>query len=936
MSTSAQRETQDLLTPEYAISNNGVPSRTPSAISVSLPRASIDSIITVGTTTTLNGSRRFLFSNGSKSGSMSYSPLGNNSIYEIVMNTRNKHWLQPPTNLDIPPITLSKNVIDENWKEVVTQYVDDLKKDIDLFTERNNLKNTNRLEEMREYQRAQTDETNGSDLEVTEEEVLLGQIPELYFDKSFRLDNERTFHRVISGVDLQLDRINDETADNGDSSNNDDNGSIGTQTLSHSAYLDLKDKLTDYLDQIEFSLVSELSKSSHKFFYALSEVENIQQKTSETIIDLDSLADSLREIDESEVLKRVENVRDMFKRKNVEKLEQGMLQIKLILTKVEACKELYQSSSLDECMDLISSVDCLIRGDDSMDRDVQSWTSSWPYKLVDLKSVPALSSTREFLTNMKIEIGGKYSLKLAELLLNDLRESYENIDIAETLLETQSQGGKPQNYLEFDPEFKEEVKSYISKLNNCEELTSSFQFYQTKFTAECKSIIKRYLPKAPKPMEEVVPGIEASGDTGEGEEDGEGQHLGTTRREADTSIDSIPQRQVQEGNIHSSSSGGGAVKLSVLIRSQTPAEFQEMLVEIFTRCIASLRHLYKQQKLLLDTALNEVSKYSNSNTGPAKKDDTKVIPENQANMVTQLDIRQGINDVIGILQLRMARVINVRRDITVTLDYKFFLKQYVIVVLFIQECEALSGEFLTKSLSDVLAYQIKGYLSNLEVKSKRTLQKKIELDNWVPFVVKPEFQDEVNKVFLSGKIDPLDWGVILNLGSAVEGAATNTEDKNKTDGEEGTKNSGGSITGHRKSIVVGDKTFVASDSLLTAISILKEVLILSVNLPAAYLPRFERMCYNILKNFNDYTSSSVTQPGKSLMNSGKNLSIMAETIDCLAEFVGIIQRFYQRLSDSCRDFEPLDPTNYAVLLKQYQSFSEMLYQTRAPPPPAPI
>ena len=52
-------------------------------------------------------------------------------------------------------------------------------------------------------------------------------------------------------------------------------------------------------------------------------------------------------------------------------------------------------------MDLISSVDCLIRGGDSMDRDVQSWTSSWPYKLVDLKSVPALSSTREFLTNMK-------------------------------------------------------------------------------------------------------------------------------------------------------------------------------------------------------------------------------------------------------------------------------------------------------------------------------------------------------------------------------------------------------------------------------------------------------------------------------------------------------------------------------------------------------
>ncbi|CCD22736.1 Vps54p NDAI_0A05810 [Naumovozyma dairenensis CBS 421] len=820
-----------------------------------------------------------LFDTGSHSGSMDYSPLGNNSIFEIVMNTRRKNWLNYPTVIDIPPVTLSRNELDSNWKNLIKSYVGEIKDEYEAFENSNSLRNMNRLEQLKQLKDQENNEKSNEDLTsetfdsaTTNGDAAsykqndnglrdLAQVPDFFFERDFHLDNQRTFHHVLGDIDLSLNRL-----------------TMDDQKVRDDAYIELREQLSNYLDTVENLLVNEISKSSNKFFRALSEVDDIERKANDTIVELDELMKTLNIIDKEKLQTKIENLQLLFKRKNVEKLEQSILQIKLVLNKTEECKELYRQDEYDSCLNMIKSIDNLIKGDDAEDSTVQAWTNNWPYKLIHLKTVPALSETREYLTNMKIEIGGKFSVHLTDLLLKDLRSYSEAISVEEALDALQN-GSTQKKHLEFDEKFQTLLTNIIHELNRCEELASSFQLYQDKFIVELKAIIKSYLPN-------------------------ESSATPVLSRSTQDLLQAQPPLQ------QTNTSGGS--KLSRLIKEQTPVEFQEMLVATFTHANQALKRLYGHQKILLDLSLKEINSIDRSS-------------ENQHNMITQLDIRSGINEGIRIIQLRMGKIIAVRREMTSALRYDHFLHLYSIVVLFIQECETLSGEFLTKYLSDVLAVQLKNYIAGRESKNSKRLQKKIDVEKWVPYIVDSSVQKNVNDIVSSIDMDPIDWISILDLTQ---------ERKKASEEEEGSKQDKDDrkVTGHRKSVVVGDKTFVASASLLTAIDIIKELLILSTNIPSTYLPNCEKLCFNILKVFNTATMSSITEQGKPLSKTGKNLSIIGESLDCLAEFVNMVQLFYQRYSDTYKDFIPYDPSHYAELIAMYRTSSERLYMAHAPPP----
>ena len=64
-------------------------------------------------------------------------------------------------------------------------------------------------------------------------------------------------------------------------------------------------------------------------------------------------------------------------------------------------------------------------------------------------------------------------------------------------------------------------------------------------------------------------------------------------------------------------------------------------------------------------------------------------------------------------------------------------------------------------------------------------------------------QSDVNDIVSSIDIDPLSWTTILDMvGGSHDCENGRSEDKEKDEGNE-------TYQGHRKSVVVGDKTFVA-------------------------------------------------------------------------------------------------------------------------------
>lgn len=814
-------------------------------------------------------SKPFVFDHSNHSGSMEYSPLGNNSIFEIVMNTRRKNWLGYPSVQDIPPVVLTKDIIDPEIQNTVTNYVRSINPECAIFESSNNLKNINRIEQIKQLETNTIDTNNlGSESDTTSQKrenlKELEKVPDFYFNKNFQLDNPRTFQKVLKDVDLQLGEL-----------------SVERKLQRDHSYSELKDRLNDYLDAVEGLLVGEISKSSHKFFHALGDVDLIQQKAESTVSELDRLVENANILDKEKIQKKIELLQKTFKRKNVQKLEQGLLQVKKVLLCTEECRKLYEEEQYDVCLNMIKSIDLLIKGDDSQDETVQEWVKGWPFKLVDLKSVPALTETREFLTNMKIEIGGKYSLQLCSVLLEDVRNYCKSVSCKDTLNRLQN-STREKKFLDIDEEFRGKIGDLVHQLRRCEELPSALSLYQEKCVTEIKSIIKSYLPQEHKSSDLLS---ENNGTSG-------------------------PQQQQQQQPANNGS------KLSKLIKEQTPIEFQDMLVHIFTHSSETLRRFYRHQKLLLDLSLNEIISANDST-------------ENQQNMITQLDIRNGINETIRILQLRAGKIIAVRRELTCNLRYDHFLRFYSICVLFIQECEAVSGEFLTGYLSDVLAAQIKYFIVNQSSKNIRTIQKKIESETWTPFVVDPSVQRDVNDIVSSMELDPIEWIKKSDLVKASE----EESDKNDTDNE---KEKNEAQTGHKKSVVVEDNTFVASDSLLTNIGFIKEIFILSVDLPSSYLANFEKMCYDLLRYFNIFAVAALNDPVKSSLQSNKNYSIMGESLDCLSHFIHIVQRFFQRLSNFSKDYSSLGQGPYNHLLHQYHLSSEKIYMANAPPPPAPV
>lgn len=854
----------DLMSTRNTINNNN---DVQSIITGTTRRRSFDSVSvrrsfdsTLGT----QSSRTFVYRNDTHSGSKDYSPLGNNSIDEIVLNTRRKNWLIPPTSHDIPPVILSKNDISNNWKDELKDYVKSINNEFRNYQNNKGIRNNNTTsnEQQQDNNIMFVDDT-------TEEELQLQEVPKFYFDKNFQLDNPRIFRQVVGNLQLHLN----------------EKSTLDIENQRIESFNLLRDSLIDYLDDVENLLVKKISKSSQSVFNVLGDVDNIQNKVNTSINELEILKNFLNEIDKEKIEKKIISIKKIIEKTNVEKFEQTLFQIKLVLNKIDDCKKLYSNDQLEECLDLIKSIDFLIKGDKKNNKNVNEWTKNWPYNLSNLRTVPSLTETREYLTNLKIEIGGKYSLKFCDLLLIDIRKHCDSVTTHEVLSRLQGINRNNTNYMNVDDNLQIQLKDLVKKLDRCEELASAFSLYQDKLITELKNIIKIYYP-----------------------------------RENKSNLELDKQQSTR------SSSGS---KLSKLIKNQTPDEFQEMIIFIFTHLSESIRRLYRQQKLLLDISLNEIM------TGK-----TNNINEDQNAMIKQLDIRNGINEGISTVQLRVGKIINVRRDIITLMNFEHFIKLYEMVRLFIKECENVSGEFLTKYLNDTVVSLIRGYISTNGIRNIKKLKIKLANEKWIPFIVEPSIQKDVNDIVSSISIDPLDWVKVKDLSLLFEGKKNNNnteevadklQDENNSNQLEKKEEVKETTKGHKKSVVVGDNTFVASEVLITSIVFIKDLLIMAMNLPSIYLSSFEKMVFDIFKNFNEYAITVTNQVLVS--DQHKNLSIMGESLDCLGELIIFVQQYFNRLAANCKDFRPMSQGQYSQLSIQYQKTSEKIMLANAPPPP---
>lgn len=351
--------------------------------------------------------------------------------------------------------------------------------------------------------------------------------------------------------------------------------------------------------------------------------------------------------------------------------------------------------------------------------------------------------------------------------------------------------------------------------------------------------------------------------------------------------DSLPKPKEDESVV---------VKMSQLIVNMTPLEFNNLVEYVLSTSLIYFKRLYEQQKLLLDLGINALDK------NPSMQNEAL-----DSSYFLKLDIRAGINESIRIVQLRMAKIITCRSSINARLNYRNFLKLRLAMCNFSRQCEQLTGEILTVNLNDVIVVHTEEYQKLLCERLNKRIRTFVEQrEDWLPTIVTDDIQRSVNEIFLSNEIIPDDWYITMM-----------TSLENKTN-----------ATGDKKSIVINEKTYVSSATLIEVIKIIKEVLIVSNNLPVKYMQSLEYGLLKILADFdrislrslisnpsilNTNTLGSATNGNNTQNNSffvnlnnnhnininsiifkdsEKNYTILSETLECIKEIIPKIKAYF--------------------------------------------
>lgn len=723
------------------------------------------------------------------------SPLGPNSIYELIadidskkqstasyLSPRPQHShshggkinIKPPTVEDIPPIALTK--VQKVPKEEVKEYLNKI--DIEYKKYSNNKKLTENL--LNSF-------VNNKSISLEQEVDKLESIPQIYFKDEFNLDDPRIFKIVLQGSKIE------------------------------NLQNDLIDKLSYYLDIVEVHLVNEISKSSSSFFDALNDLSEIQDKNNEISKLNDQLISQISKLNDNKIQPILEIIEINEKRQQVLKFEQLLLQLNKINYEFKESKQLFLKNNNDDCLNKLEFIELLIKGNYKV--------PGWKFNLENVENLTSLIEIKNGIKEFKMKVGDNYSAQFIELLLNDLRSHYEQIsyqDSFERLLLSSGKNGTNNGSLAISEEFRLQINELIIGITRCKDISKVFADYEVSFYNEIKNIIRVLLPN------EDVP---ASSTT-------------------DSSISTSKQN---------------TKKLGVLIRELSPTEFQTMLIRIYCTLTEALKRVKVHQKFLLDSVLNNID-------------------SNDINY-SKLDITDGINNTINIVQVRMQKVIKTREKLNANLTIDYFLRFYYINNLFINECENLSG-LSFEPLIDSMNSQIKNFDQTFQQNNLRKLSFSIENEDWKPVIVPKDIQNCIIDIVDNNNLDlNQEWKKPFeNYFSQKESPLSQPP---STAADQYKKQS------HKRSIVVGDKTFVASNSLLTLITIVRDYFVLKANFPQSttYEP-------NILELFKYYNNKSmhIIRKQDGSLNKDINLSIVGESLDCLLEIIHYVRLSFDNIA----------------------------------------
>jgi vacuolar protein sorting-associated protein 54 len=628
----------------------------------------------------------------------------------------------------------------------------------------------------------------------------LSTIPNVYFEENFHLENPRTFDIVSERSDV-VRPVRTISSDDFAHGSLDVPQPTERKALATNAIL--QEKLSWYMDTVEVHLIAAISTASTSFFAALGSLRQLQTETEESVARIKGLRGDLRRLDEQMAIGGLKVVEMKRRRENLRKLTDAVDQLQAVIYGLSRCDDTVNEGDLETAMARLELIERLITGVlDTTDHTITSWIDTrLPPRLIDLRGLRALGGIFEGIDELKYRVGRGFEARFIDTLIIDLRDHIRRVPSQHTLERWVAASQKARGihsqakstllaYMTTGDKLRSDLRASLYGLSGAQFTNQASATFREAIVREMKVIIRKYLPSSTDDDTESMASVSTRGGRGHSQQD----------------KNSILARN---------------------LRAMDAADAEEFFVNIFTDTSEALRRLSTQVKVLLDVTsgvstppasagglrspprspyMHNIDEYiGNGTIAPASND-------LQMELMQALDMSSLLGQAVDAAQTQIVKLLKVRSEATANLPLDRFLRYFNLCRLFADECEAVSGRS-GAALKGVVNNHITDFVSKFGDIEKQELAKAMDSDRWEPRDFDAEDTEVLARILKGMESDPPSWADTGDVLRKIEEPTTNgtsaqTNNKSEDQPKEKNKNTAPAIVDEEKYTVSQSSAFV--------------------------------------------------------------------------------------------------------------------------------
>ncbi|GMF63374.1 unnamed protein product [[Candida] boidinii] len=235
----------------------------------------------------------------------------------------------------------------------------------------------------------------------------------------------------------------------------------------------------------------------------------------------------------------------------------------------------------------------------------------------------------------------------------------------------------------------------------------------------------------------------------------------------------------------------------------------------------------------------------------------------------------------------MSRIIGVRRDQTASISIDYFLRFHSANILFLFECESISGITITADLQDIMNLQTKLFNSQFHQTNIKIITEKVRRETWKDTSFNASTQIILNEIIQTSTDDI--WKDIIDLANfkqLTNRTTNNINNNNKTVDDD-----------KRTTLVIDDISIIVPDCTIPFLKIVKDYVMFKI----AFSNSDEQNLLEILRIFNLEINKSVLGATAKITAglkhiTAKNIAIASQLIDFVIHLLPYLEKIYIRLN----------------------------------------